>query len=63
MLKDKIILVTGGSGLIGREIVADIRKRGGICINGDICVETNLNAGTFHLDMTNEDSLIEFLQK
>ena len=61
MLKDKIILVTGGSGLIGREIVADIRKRGGICINGDICVETNLNAGTFHLDMTNEDSLIEFI--
>lgn len=26
-LKDKIIIVTGGSGLIGKEIVADIKRK------------------------------------
>ena len=39
ILKDKIILVTGGSGLIGREIVSDIRRQGGIAINADINVD------------------------
>lgn len=42
ILKDKIILVTGGSGLIGREIVSDIRRQGGIAINADINVDTCL---------------------
>lgn len=60
-LKDKVILVTGGSGLIGKEIVADIRRKGGICINGDISEETNWEEGTFHLDMTNDESMLNFI--
>lgn len=48
ILKDKIILVTGGSGLIGREIVSDIRRQGGIAINADINVDTCLEKGTYH---------------
>jgi NAD(P)-dependent dehydrogenase (short-subunit alcohol dehydrogenase family) len=35
-LKDKIIVVTGGSGLLGRSFIQQIRNAGGIAINADI---------------------------
>lgn len=35
-LRDKVIIVTGGSGLLGREMIADIEKNGGIAINFDL---------------------------
>jgi NAD(P)-dependent dehydrogenase (short-subunit alcohol dehydrogenase family) len=57
ILKDKIILVTGGSGLIGKELVDDINKKGGRAINADIGVETNLQAGTIQMDITSDDSI------
>jgi NAD(P)-dependent dehydrogenase (short-subunit alcohol dehydrogenase family) len=38
ILKDKIIIVTGGSGLLGKAIVQDIKNKGGIAINADINV-------------------------
>jgi NAD(P)-dependent dehydrogenase (short-subunit alcohol dehydrogenase family) len=57
ILKDKIIIVTGGSGLIGKELVADINRKGGIAINADIGVETNLENGSIKMDITNDDSI------
>jgi NAD(P)-dependent dehydrogenase (short-subunit alcohol dehydrogenase family) len=57
ILKDKIIIITGGSGLIGREIVADIQRKGGIAINADINVETDLTKGTVHLDISDDLSV------
>ena len=42
-LKDKVIIISGGSGLIGRAIVNDVKSRGGIAINADVAVETDLN--------------------
>lgn len=57
MLKGKIIIVTGGSGLIGNAIIDDIRKKGGIAINADINVETNLAVHQLHLDITNINSI------
>jgi NAD(P)-dependent dehydrogenase (short-subunit alcohol dehydrogenase family) len=57
MLKNKIIIVTGGSGLIGREIVADINRKGGKAINADIDVKTNLSIGTIQIDITNNHSI------
>ena len=57
ILKDKIIIVTGGSGLIGKELVADINRKGGKAINADIGVETNLIEGTIQMDITNDDSI------
>lgn len=65
ILKDKIIIVTGGCGLIGSEIVADILRKGGIVINADINVETRLDEGTFHLDISDDlsiDSLISHVK-
>lgn len=57
ILKDKIIIVTGGSGLIGKELVTDIKRKGGIAINADIGVETNLIQGTIQMDITNDKSI------
>lgn len=59
ILKNKIIIVTGGSGLIGKEIIADIRRKGGTTINADICVETDIQNGLLKIDVTNDNS-IEF---
>ena len=59
-LKDKVIIVSGGSGLIGRAIVADIKQRGGIAINADIAVESDLDeAMTFKCNVTQDDSIQE----
>ena len=57
MLKDKIIIITGGTGLIGKELVADIKRKGGIAINADIEVETNLSSGTIQMDILNDQSI------
>lgn len=57
-LQDKIILVIGGSGLIGRAIVDDIKKRGGVAINADISVETDLDSAiTVNCNITDDDSV------
>lgn len=57
MLKDKIIIVTGGNGLLGRAMVADIREKEGVGISADINQETNLEGGILHCDITSLDSI------
>jgi len=57
ILKNKVIIVTGGSGLIGKEIIYDIKKKGGIAINGDIEIETNLDKGILNMDITDDKSI------
>jgi NAD(P)-dependent dehydrogenase (short-subunit alcohol dehydrogenase family) len=59
MLKDKIILVTGGSGLIGRAIISDIKGKGGIPINLDLNTQTDLDNGQYSLDLTNDQSVYD----
>lgn len=61
MLNNKIILVTGGSGLIGKEVIADIKAKGGTAINGDISVATDMESDTYHLDMCDDASLLDFI--
>lgn len=61
ILKDKVIIITGGSGLIGHECVSDAQKKGAVVINADIAVETNLDEGTYHLDMSDDDSIISLV--
>ena len=56
-LENRIIIVTGGSGLLGEELVANIKSHGGVAINADIDVETNLQNGMIHLDITSDDSI------
>ena len=59
ILSDKVIIVTGGSGLIGQEILKDIRNKGGIAINADINVETDLSNHILKTDITNPQSISE----
>jgi len=61
-IKNKIIIVTGGSGLIGKEIVKDINKKGGLAINADINVNTDLINGTLNCDITSKKSIYDSIK-
>lgn len=61
-LKDKVIIVTGGSGLIGKEIVKDLKQKGAIVINADISVETDLQNRTINTNITSEESVIQTIE-
>ena len=56
-LDNKIIIVTGGSGLIGKEIITSIKKYGGTAINADVNVESNLELGIIYCDISDENSI------
>jgi len=56
-LNYKIIIVTGGSGLIGREIVKYLLSKGAIAINAEISVDTDIEKGLVHCDITSETSI------
>lgn len=56
-LKDKIILLTGGSGLLGNEIGVLLKSRGATVINLDINVKTDLSLNTIECDITNENDV------
>jgi NAD(P)-dependent dehydrogenase (short-subunit alcohol dehydrogenase family) len=59
MLNDKVIVVTGGNGLIGKSILKRIKEEGGIAINAEINVVTDLDHGIINCDITNENSVKE----
>lgn len=56
-LENKVILVTGGSGLLGAAYLKSIKKAGGIGINVDITVKTDLTNLTYQCDVTNDSSI------
>jgi NAD(P)-dependent dehydrogenase (short-subunit alcohol dehydrogenase family) len=57
ILKNKIIVVTGGSGLIGNSIISDIKMNAGTTINLDNSVEDDLSLGEINCDITCDKSL------
>ena len=62
-IKNKSIIVTGGCGLIGREIVRELKEEGARVLNADITLETDPEAGTFKLDLSDNasiDALVAF---
>jgi NAD(P)-dependent dehydrogenase (short-subunit alcohol dehydrogenase family) len=56
-LTNKIIIVTGGSGLLGREIINNLESKGAIAINADINVVTNFEVFSLYIDITSEESI------
>ena len=62
ILENKIVLVTGGSGLIGQAMVKDIRDKGGIAVNADISVKTDFERGTIHCDISDDNSIQKVLE-
>lgn len=79
MLKNKVVVITGGAGLIGKEFVKAVIENGGIAIIADINEElgkkvkeniskelNTTNIDFIKLDITSKDSLkkcIDFLDK
>jgi NAD(P)-dependent dehydrogenase (short-subunit alcohol dehydrogenase family) len=56
-LKNKIIVVTGGNGLLGKSIIDNIKSEGGIIINLDINHKTSLDLLKIQCDVTDQISV------
>jgi NAD(P)-dependent dehydrogenase (short-subunit alcohol dehydrogenase family) len=56
-LLNKIIIVTGGNGLLGREIINKICYEGAICLNVDVNHKTSENLSAIYCDITQPDSV------
>jgi NAD(P)-dependent dehydrogenase (short-subunit alcohol dehydrogenase family) len=56
-LDNKIIIVTGGNGLLGSAIVANIREEGAFCINLDIKHDTSSDLSSIWCDITDTNSI------
>ncbi|MDR1032269.1 MAG: SDR family oxidoreductase [Holosporales bacterium] len=57
MLHDKVIVVAGGCGLIGRAVVKDIRSKGSSCINFDTAVDGDLDNYSLKCDISDYNSV------
>ncbi|MDQ8052887.1 MAG: oxidoreductase [Pedobacter sp.] len=62
-IKDKVIVVTGGNGLLGRQLVEGLRAGGAVVISADIHFEKQTNDDVV-VDITSQESIaacIEFV--
>ena len=55
-IKDKVIVVTGGNGLLGKQMITIFRNNGALAISVDINFEKQ-GDDDFLMDITNEDSV------
>lgn len=62
-LKNKIIIVTGGNGLLGGDILKKINEEGGIGINVDINHKTSSDLNKIFCDITNQESVNNCINK
>lgn len=60
-LKDNVIIVTGGNGLIGKPILMDLKQNGAIVINADINNKPNCENDDYACDVTSEKSITELI--
>ena len=63
MLENKVIIVTGGGGLLGREMVKDIRSKGGIAISADISSDDNIAEQEIRSDVTSIKGIQDTIKK
>lgn len=56
-LNNKIIIITGGNGLLGREIISKLKTEGAFCINVDINHETSEDLSQLKCDITDTTSV------
>ncbi len=57
ILDKKVIIITGGSGLLGQAYIKDVFNKGGIAINFDINHATDLDKNLVNFDITSDDSI------
>lgn len=63
MLKDKIIVVTGGSGLLGNTFLEEVHKHGGIALSVDKVASTKNAFEFYECDATEETSVSATIDK
>ena len=56
-LKDKIIIITGGNGLLGKAIIERLTLEGAFCINFEINIESNDDLSKVYCDITDSESI------
>jgi NAD(P)-dependent dehydrogenase (short-subunit alcohol dehydrogenase family) len=63
ILKDKVIIVTGGSGLLGKAFINELKQEGAITVNADISVSTDLALGNYQVDITQAEDISYAVEK
>ncbi|OXA71461.1 short-chain dehydrogenase [Flavobacterium aquidurense] len=61
-LKNKIIIITGGNGLLGKAIINRLISEGAFCINFEINHETNEDLSNVYCDITDSSSIDKALK-
>jgi NAD(P)-dependent dehydrogenase (short-subunit alcohol dehydrogenase family) len=62
-LDQKVIVVTGGNGLLGSRILQQLKDDGAIVINAEIQAEDDINKGTITCDITDSASIQSTIEK
>jgi NAD(P)-dependent dehydrogenase (short-subunit alcohol dehydrogenase family) len=62
-LKNKIVVVTGGSGLLGKALIHHLKELGAIVINLDLILDGSETENNIHCDVTNELSVEQTINK
>lgn len=62
-LKDKVIVVTGGSGLLGKAIILRLQAEGAICVNFEVNQKTTADLSIVECDITNKEVVDNAIQK
>jgi len=61
MLENKIIVVTGGNGLLGSAIIKELKQNGAVAINADISCNKDLEQDEYLCDITKEESIKDLI--
>ncbi|MCC9071732.1 SDR family oxidoreductase [Flavobacterium sp. F-65] len=61
-LKNKIIIITGGNGLLGKAIITRLISEGAFCINFEINHDTNEDLSNVYCDITDSTSIDRALE-
>jgi len=61
-LENKIIIITGGNGLLGKAIIKRLISEGAFCVNFEINHETNEDLSNVYCDITDSSSIDKALE-
>lgn len=56
-MEDKIVVITGGNGLLGKAFLADLKNKGAQTINLDLKTANQIESGELDCDVTSTDSI------
>jgi len=62
-LSGKIIIVSGGAGLLGNQIIKNIKSNGGIPVSIDIKNKDDINKNIMYFDLDEDKSILKIVQK